>query len=365
MTDRPTMPAVAVVAGKKHSLHLSRLPVPKPDPSQVLVKLLRVGVCGTDQEIIEASFGTAPPGGDALVIGHEMLGQVVAAGSHAEGLQIGDLVTNTVRRPDWCDACRSGQSDFCTDLEYTEFGIIGRHGFMTEYIVDQPERLIRVPADLEHVGILIEPLSVVEKALQQAQLIQRRISTWTPKSALVVGAGPIGILGALLLRVRGVEDVTVVARRPAPNAPSRIIEAAGARYASVREHTLAEITADLPPVDVIFECSGNAEIAFDAMRVLGNNGVMVLLSITGGDELVPQPVSLINREFVLGNKVVVGSVNSSKEHFELGVADLTAIEQRWPGLAEQLITRRLPGFAAWEQITQKESDGIKTVIEVG
>ena len=101
------------------------------------------------------------------------------------------------------------------------------------------------------------------------------------------------------------------------------------------------------------------------MRVLGNNGVMVLLSITGGDELVPQPVSLINREFVLGNKVLVGSVNSSKEHFELGVADLTAIEQRWPGLAEQLITRRLPGFAAWEQITQKESDGIKTVIEVG
>ncbi|MFM8593718.1 MAG: alcohol dehydrogenase catalytic domain-containing protein, partial [Chloroflexota bacterium] len=296
---------------------------------------------------------------------HVMLCRVEAVGGSVTGWQHGDLVTNTVRRPDWCEACRSGQSDFCTDLEYTEFGIIGRHGFMTEYIVDQPERLIRVPVELEHVGILIEPLSVVEKALQQAQLIQRRISTWTPKSALVVGAGPSGLLGALLLRGRGVEDGTGVARRPAPNAPSRIIEAAGARYASVRERSLREIVADQPPVDVIFECSGNAEIAFDAMRVLGNNGVMVLLSITGGDDLVPQPINLLNREFVLGNKVLAGSVNSSKEHFELGVADLTAIVQRWRGLAEQLITRRLPGFAAWEQITQKESDGIKTVIEVG
>ncbi|MCC6315025.1 MAG: glucose 1-dehydrogenase [Thermomicrobiales bacterium] len=360
----PTMPAVAVHPGTPHSLHLTELPRPEPGPGQVLVRVKRVGVCGTDREIIEGDFGTPPPGERELVLGHEALGEIAAVGPDVAGWTIGDLVVDTVRRPGPCAACQSGQSDMCSDLEYTEYGIIGRHGYMTELFVEEPDHLVRVPADLEAVGILTEPLSVVEKALQQANLIQRRISTWNPKTALVLGAGPIGLLGTLLLRSRGM-DVVTVARRSAPNAPSRLIAGAGARYASVRETTLADIAAELPPIDLIFDAAGNAALVFEAMRVLGNNGVIVLLSITAGPEVEPAPLNLIVREFVLGNKVAVGSVNSSKEHFELAVDDLALFERLWPGLVGQAITRRLNGFADWRRINDREPDGIKTVIEVG
>ncbi|MFM9108980.1 MAG: glucose 1-dehydrogenase [Chloroflexota bacterium] len=358
------MPAVAVRPGTPHSLHPTTLPRPEPGPGEVLVKVLRVGVCGTDMEIIEAKFGTAPSGSEALVLGHEVFGVVEAAGPGAgSAMAPGTYVTTTVRRPGGCAPCQSGQGDFCADLAYTEHGIIGLHGFMTEHFVERPERLIAVPAALEPVGILTEPLSVVEKALQQATAIQRRIDSWQPRTALVLGAGPIGLLGTLLLRSRGMEVVTV-ARRHAPNAPSEIIEAAGGRYVSIRERALPEIAAELPPIDLIFECSGNATLAFDATRVLGNNGVLVLLSITGGEATTPIPLDLINREFVLGNKVMVGSVNSSKIHFEMGVEDLARFEGLWPGLTGRMITRRLPGLGAWQQITEREADGIKTVIEV-
>jgi glucose 1-dehydrogenase len=357
------MPAVAVHPGRAHSLHATTIPRPQAGPGQVLVDVVRVGVCGTDHEIIEATFGTAPPGADELVLGHEVFGRVAALGDGVEGWRVGEFVTDTVRRPGGCETCRSGQADFCDDLRYTEFGIIGRHGFMTEQFVEEPERLVRVPDALEPIGILTEPLSVVEKALQQATLIQGRIEGWRPRTGLVIGAGPIGLLGTLLLRSRGVETLTV-ARRAAPNLPASIIAEAGGRYASVRERPLRELAADLPPIDVIFECSGNGGMVAEAAQVLGNNGVLVLLGITPTGEM-PIDIGAINRGFVLGNKVMVGSVNSSKIHFEMGVADLARFETLWPGLAARMITRRLPGFAAWEQILDKEPDGIKTVIEVG
>lgn len=361
--DIPTMPAVAVRPGQAHTLHATRLPRPVAGPGQVLVEVIRVGVCGTDQEIIEGAIGAAPPDAEELVLGHEVFGRVAALGAGAAGWEVGEYVTNTVRRPGGCRPCQTDQADFCDDLAYTEYGIFGRHGFMTEQFVEDPDRLVRVPPHLAEIGILTEPLSVVEKALQQATLIQRRIEGWQPRTALIIGAGPIGLLGTLLLRSRGMETVTV-ARRGAPNRPAAIIEAAGGRYASVRETTLAEIAAGLPPIDLVFECSGNAGMAFDAARALGNNGVLVLLSLTPAGIVAPIDIGAINREFVLGNKVMVGSVNSSKIHFEMGVNDLQRIEDAWPGLAAQLITRRLPGFAAWEQIVQREPDGIKTVIEV-
>jgi glucose 1-dehydrogenase len=228
----------------------------------------------------------------------------------------------------------------------------------------EPAHLIRVPAELERIGILTEPLSVVEKALQQATLIQRRIPSWAPRTAIVLGAGPIGILGTLLLRSRGLEVVTV-ARRPGPHAISRLIDASGARYAATRDRSLAEIAAGLPPVDLIFEATGVPDLAFDAMEALGNNGVLVLLSLTGGDETKDLPIARLNRSFVLGNKVMVGSVNSSREHFEMAVDDLGRFERLWPGLAEQLITRRIHGFDDPAQIAAEVEGGIKTVIEVG
>jgi threonine dehydrogenase-like Zn-dependent dehydrogenase len=357
-----SMPAIAVVPGTPHSLHLTTLPRPRPAPDQVLVRVRRVGICGTDQEIIDAKFGSPPAGSTILVLGHEVLGVVEEAGSETSGFRPGDLVSATVRRPDDCPYCRAGQVDMCQGLQYTERGIIGAHGYMAEQFVESPHYLVPVPPSLEEIGILVEPLSVVEKALRQANLIQRRLTAWAPATAVVLGAGPIGLLGTLLLRARGLE-VTTVARRPGPHIASEIIEAAGARYLPTEGAALRQVAANLTPPDIIFEATGVAGVAFEAMELLGNDGVLVLLSLTGGDDLTPVPAAAINRAFVLGNKVMVGSVNSAAEDFEEGLADLARFEERWPGLTARLITRRLSGLTAFEEIAG-HGGGVKTVIEL-
>ena len=366
MTSPTTMTAVAVRPGERDSLHLTELPVPTAGPGEALVRVRQVGVCGTDQEIIHGQFGTAPAGAAELVLGHEVLGVVEALGPGTADARVavGDTVVATVRRPGGCVPCQAGQSDMCDDLVYTEHGIIGRHGFMAEWFATEATGLVKVPPALAAVGILTEPTSVAEKALQQAELIQRRIPTWTPRTAIVLGAGPIGLLTTLLLRSRGIAVVTA-ARKPAPNRAAGIVETAGARYVSLRQTTLAEVAAGLPPVDLIVEATGNADLAFQAMEALGNNGVLVLLSLTGDEQRREVPISRVNREFVLGNKVLVGCVNSNKEHFEMAVADLARFEALWPGLLSRLVTRRLHGLADPARIAEREADGIKTVIEVG
>ena len=222
-------PAIAIHPGQANSLHLTEIPRDEPGPGEVLVRVRQVGICGTDRELIHGSFGTAPAGAASLVLGHEMLGEVAAVGPGVFDFAPGQLVTATVRRPDGCPACAAGQPDMCEWLGYTERGIAGLHGFMTESVVEDVRWVVGVPHELAHVGVLLEPLSVVEKALRQANLIQRRIRSWNPKTALVLGAGPIGLLGTLLLRSRGMEVVTM-ARRPGPHLVSEIVEAAGARY---------------------------------------------------------------------------------------------------------------------------------------
>ena len=362
-TSTRVQPGIAIHPGQADSLHLTNIPRGEPGPGEVLVRVRQVGVCGTDRELIKAHFGAAPPGEAALVLGHEMLGEIEAVGPGVTGLIPGQLVTATVRRPDGCPACRSGQPDMCQWLQYTERGIAGQHGFMTESVVEDARWVVAVPRELEHVAILLEPISVVEKALRQANLIQRRITSWAPKTALVFGAGPIGLLGTLLLRSRGM-DVVTIARRPAPHV-AEIVTATGARYVATQEEDLQQIVAGMPPIDLIIEASGQAEPAFAAMEMLGNNGVLVLLSGTGGAGELTIPVDRINRSLLAGNKVVVGCVNSSREDFELGVADLTYWEQLWPGLAGRLITRRLSGLGDYARILERAPGDIKTVIDVG
>ena len=357
------MPAIAVYPGTPGSVHLTELPRPTPGPGEALVRVRRVGVCGTDQEIIDAKFGTPPAGTAELVLGHEVLGVVEAVGSGVNGLRAGDLVAATVRRPDGCPACQAGQPDMCVWRAYTERGIIGAHGYMVEHFVEDPRYLVRIPLELEAVGVLIEPLSVVEKATRQADLIQRRLASWAPATALVLGAGPIGLLGTMLLRARGL-DVVTVARRPAPNPAAAVVGACGGRYVSTRETPLAELAAGLPPIDLILEATGSSLLAFAGMEALGSNGVLVLLSLTGGTHVAPIPTDAINRELVLGNKVMVGSVNSAHEDFTAGVADLGRFEQLWPGLTARLITHRLNGFADHARIAGEIDEGIKTVVEI-
>jgi threonine dehydrogenase-like Zn-dependent dehydrogenase len=193
-------------------------------------------------------------------------------------------------------------------------------------------------------------------------LIQRRIKGWEPKTAVVLGAGPIGLLGTMLLRTEGFE-VYSLARSVAPTAASKLVEACGAHYVSTRETPFAELAGSLPNVDLIIEASGASAPVADAMNILGNNGVLVLLSLTGGDLKLDVPIDMINREFVLGNKVMVGSVNSAKEDFESGVVHLGQFEKRWPGLTGSLITTRMPAFSDPEGIRDASAGGIKAVLE--
>ena len=354
---------IAIYPGVPGSVHLTEVAPPEPGPREALVRVRRVGVCGTDRELIHGRFGRPPAGSEELVLGHEVLGVVEAIGSAVQSVNAGDLVAATVRRPDGCPACQAGQPDMCVWRQYTERGITGAHGFMVERFVEDERYLIPVPAPLEAVGVLVEPLSVVEKAARQADLIQGRIRSWRPATALVLGAGPIGLLGTMLLRARGME-VAVVARQPAPNPAAAIAEGCGARYVSVRETPLAELVAELPNLDLVLEATGNSALVIEAMGAVGANGVLVLLSITAGTEPLTVPADAINRAFVMGNKVMVGSVNSAREDFEAGVRRLGDFARLWPGLTERLITHRLRGFAEADGIAERATEGIKTVVEL-
>ncbi len=367
---RATMKAIAVHPGRVDSVHLARLPQPELDDVMhgrgVRVKVLRVGVDGTDKEINAAEYGMAPPGDDFLVLGHESFGQVEAVGPNVVGLAPGDFVVATVRRPGHSLYDRIGTYDMTLDDTYYERGINLRHGYLTEYYVDDPEYIVKVPQGLRDVGVLLEPTSVVEKGIAQAYEIQRRLRVWRPMRAAVVGAGTIGLLAALVLELRGLE-VTVFGRTPRPYLNSDLIEALGIRYLSTAEVPLLEGAGRHGPFDLIFEASGFSPIVFEAMQALGKNGVLVLSSVTGGQRTVEVPADRINLEFVLGNKVVVGTVNANREYFELGARDLAQAELSYPGWLSRLITHRVTGLENFRQLFELLTMGqgaIKVVCEV-
>jgi glucose 1-dehydrogenase len=357
-----TSRAIAVSPDAPGAVHRTEIAVPDVGPNDVLVKVIRVGVCGTDREIIHGVIGTAPVGTADLVIGHEVLGRVIATGNGVHDLNEGDIVTATVRRPDGCPACEAGQPDMCLWGEYEERGIVHRHGFMTECFVENRDFIIPVPAHLEDIGVLVEPLSVVEKAVRQVDLIQRRMAYWSPATAVVLGAGPIGILGTLLLRSRGL-TVATVARTPEPNAAASVVAGAGAEYVSTREESLDSLKARLGNIDIILECTGASPLAFAAMTMLGTNGVLALLSVTSGDRMAEVNANRINTSLVAGNKTVVGSVNAGLEDFTSAVDHLGRFEKLWPGLLSQMFTERIPFDADITSITEKATQGIKTLIE--
>jgi len=360
-----TVPGLAVTAGIADSLHILDIPVPEPGADEVAVRVLEVGICGTDREIIHNQFGSPPPGSADLVLGHEVLGEVAQVGGGVRELSAGDLVTATVRRGCGCPNCAAGESDYCTALQYTERGIRGEHGFWTNQFVDRATNIIPVPRSLRGVGAMIEPTSVVEKAWRVASAVQQRFPVWKPKQAVVFGAGPIGLLQAMLLRERGM-DVTVIAQRPSSESPAApIVEAFGGTYISAGETDPLRLVASMPNIDVAVECSGNSLCVAQGMQMLGVAGVLVLLSNTGGSRSVELPLDRINVDFVGGNKTMVGSVNSSSADFRAAVDDLQRFEQLWPGVTERLITHRLKGLDAGLNLMESTRGAIKAIIEVG
>jgi threonine dehydrogenase-like Zn-dependent dehydrogenase len=347
------MKAIAVIPMQANSVHLADLPRPRvsdvPDGRGVLVKVLRVGVDGTDKEINAAEYGAAPAGYSFLVIGHESFGRVVEVGPNVTELKPGDYVVATVRRPGSSIYDRIGTYDMTTDDTYFERGINLRHGYLTEYYVDEPEYIVKVPAGLKDVGVLLEPTTVVEKGIAQAYEIQRRLRVWRPRRAAVMGAGTIGLLATLALRLRGLEVTTfALARKPYQN--SDLIEALGARYVSTMDRSIQDVARDEGGYDVIFEATGFSPIVFESMQALEKNGVLVLSSVTGGDRKVEVPADRINLEFVLGNKVMVGTVNANREYFEMGVKDMAQAEAEYPGWLAQLRTHPVRGLANYAQL---------------
>jgi threonine dehydrogenase-like Zn-dependent dehydrogenase len=355
MPDQATMKAIAVHPGRPNTMHLREVPRPSiedvPAGRGVLVKVLRVGVDGTDKEINAAEYGAAPPGFDYLITGHESFGRVVEVGPGVTELAAGDYVVATVRRPGSSIYDRIGTYDMTTDDMYYERGINLRHGYLAEYYVDDPEYIVKVPPGLKEVAVLLEPTTVVEKGIAQAYEIQRRLRVWRPRKAAVMGAGTIGLLAALALRLRGLE-VTVFGRTAAPYLNSDLVEALGARYESTVTTPIVDGASRYGPFDLIFEATGASSVVFESMLALAKNGVLVLSSVTGGDRVIEVPADRINLEFVLGNKVMVGTVNANREYFEMGVKDMTHAESQYPGWLKRLLTHPVKGLDNWRLLLE-------------
>ena len=365
------MKAIAVRPGQPGSTHLVELPEPSleevEDGRGVLARVLRVGVDATDREIDAGEYGVAPEGFDFLVLGHESLCRVEEVGSAVTDLAPGDHVVFMVRRPGSSVYDQMGYQDMTTDDIYFERGISRRHGFLTERVVDHADFAIKLPATLREVGVLLEPSSVAEKALRQAWRIQERLGIWRPRRAIVLGAGPLGLLATMALRVRGLEVVTF-ARSPRGSRSATLVESLGARYASAGESDLGAVSESLGGADLIVEATGYSPLVFEAMEWLGRNGVLVLTGIAGGDRKADAVhADHILQGFVLGNKVVVGSVNAARIDFEQGVSDLTMSEALWPGWLTRLLTHPVRGLdrhGEMMRLLKEEKDAIKIYVEI-
>lgn len=354
------MKAIAVTPGKSSSARLLEVPDPTPAPTQILVRVLQVGLCGTDAEINQGLYGEAPPGSDYLIIGHESLGRVEAVGAEAKGFAVGELVAAMVRRPDDCLNCRHGEPDMCLKGDFKERGIKGLHGFMAEYYVEEPTYLVKVPPSLLDIGVLAEPLSIAEKAVRQALAIQQRM-VWEPRTALVLGVGPIGLLATAILRHMGLDTFALATNRQG-NFKAQLVENIGATYLSTAEDPIITLAEKLGNLDLIIEATGSSTVAFQAMTILGTNGVLCLTGVSGGDKKLEVASDSLNLGLVLGNKTVFGTVNANRKDWDQGIAHLGDFQRKWPGLIERMITRRLPLEHFAEGLSRRAGD-VKTVLE--
>ena len=353
------MKAGAVTPGQEDSARLVEMAVPMLGRGETLVKMLEVGIDGTDMEINTGQYGEPPEGYDFLVLGHEALGAVENPGT--TDFSKGELVVPLVRRPDGCVNCRSGQSDMCLEGKYRECGIRGIHGFLREYLAEEPQFLVRVPNDLRHVAVLTEPMGIATKGIDQAIEFHRR-SANPVQVALVLGAGPLGLLATAFLCLQGFSTYTLDIV-PKSSLKAQLVEAIGATYLDGRDSLITELPEQIGNLDLIVEATGNSIVAFQAMSALGINGVLCLMGVSTGEKPLEICADCLNMEMVLGNKVVFGTVSSNRGHFEWAAQLLGEIEHRWPGWLARLTTRRL-SFGDFKDALHPTPDSIKTVIEI-
>jgi threonine dehydrogenase-like Zn-dependent dehydrogenase len=345
------MRAVVVTPKQPKSAKLADMPEPKRQRGEALVRVLEVGIDGTDRDIDAGRYGEAPRGEKGLILGHESLGEIVEG---AGKFKPGDLVVATVRRPcpERCHPCAKKTYDFCSSGNYEERGIKARHGYLAEWYTEQPEFLIPIPKRLRKIAVLLEPMSIVEKAFRQVDKIQERLP-WQPTRVLITGAGGIGTLAACVSRLRGFE--TVVYSRSALKGAGHAIRAElGVRDVDAEASKLPEIHPD-----IVIEATGSSQFAWDAARALAVNGVVCLLSVTGGKNHLDIAADELNDDMVLGNKLMFGSVNSHRMDFEQGVKDFGKLT----GVLDRFITRRLP-LAQIRAALERQPGDLKTVVEI-
>jgi threonine dehydrogenase-like Zn-dependent dehydrogenase len=345
------MHALTVQPKQARSLGLRSIDPPVPQPGKLLVKCLEIGICGTDSEIVAGHYGEAPGRQEHLVIGHECLGEVLQAPPNTPFAR-GDLVVGFVRRPDPvpCENCAAGEWDMCRNGGYTERGIKAADGYASEHFILSPDYAIKLPMALRSVGVLTEPVSVVAKAWEQVLRIGSR-SSWHPCHVLITGAGPIGLLAALLGRQLGF-DIHVFDRNTSGPKPD-LVRDLGAQY-----HNGSLSSLYLQP-DIIIECTGAASVLVDAFRLLASNGILCLAGLSSGQHVADLDLSAFGTRLVLGNDVIFGSVNANRRHYEQAVTALEKAPRAW---LERLITRRV-ALNDWQQAFDRQDDDIKVVID--
>lgn len=362
MIYKRLMKAITVTPKRQDSLKLQELEVPKPSKRELLLEVQKVGICGTDRDIISGFYGEAPTGNDYLVLGHESLSRVAGLGAGVRGFRKGDLVVPTVRRncPENCTYCKSGQSDMCVTGNYLEHGIKGLHGFASEFAITDSDFVVKLPESLKETGVLLEPLTIVEKGMTETFLIQgSRMKKWSPKKALVLGAGPVGLLATALLRLSGVE-VDAVARSPEDSLKAKLAQQTGASY----------ISTDVTPLnklenmyDLVFELTGNTSVALEAQNLTSVNGVVSYLGVYK-EEQQTEDAGKIYTNLVLGNRVQFGSVNANKTYFVKGVSDLQKIKRKWSNFLEKIITKKVNIDNYQDAYAPKDHEEIKTILEL-
>ncbi len=347
------MRAITVVPGVKDSARLDEVPEPSPAQGSLLVKTLALGVCGTDREIIAGAHGAPPPDRQRLILGHESLG-VVAEAPETCGLRPGDHVVGIVRLPDPvpCPACAAGEWDMCRNGRYVEHGIKERDGFGAEYFRIDPDFAVKVDASLGPLAILLEPTSIVAKAWDHIERVGRRSQSWAARTLLVTGAGPIGLLAALLGKQRGL-DVHVFNRSPDGPKP-RLTRALGATY---HVGDIAAVVADVRP-DIVVECTGAPTIVEALFGRVAASGIVCLAGLSTS-KTVATDIGQINRAMVLNNQVVFGTVNANRRHYEAAAEALARADHSW---LAGLISRRVP-LDRWMEALQDRPDDIKVVID--
>ncbi len=365
------MKALAVVPGMPGSRIVQRPEPSLTSPRQVKLRIVRVGICGTDRE--EAGGGRAllPSGATDLVIGHEMFGRVVEIGKEVTRVTTGDYAVFTVRRPcGRCTPCTMFRPDMCRTGDYRERGIWGLDGYQTEYVVDDEQWGVRVPNELESIGVLVEPMSVIEKAIAEAVQIQAArlpAAASTPywlygRRCLVAGLGPIGLLAALVLRLRGAElwGLDIVEKG---TARPEWLERIGGKYVDGRTIQPENLDRVLPPMDLILEATGVPRLSFNLLDALKLNGILALTGIPGGVRPTEIPGAELVRSVVLGNRLMFGSVNAARDHFQMGVDDMAAAHRIWGDHLGRLITSRTPAADAPKMLETHGAEEIKAVVE--